>query len=274
MTRFTKRSVAVGWLFVCWACGGGSPSAPSVRTTSVTINGSTDFLKMQETVTFTATATRSDGSTAAVSNWTSSAPGVLSINPTTGAATGVSAGQATITATFDGVTGTRSVRVVPQYSGTWSGFYQVTTCSATGDWLLAGWCPLIQSGPLPFGLNLSQTRDTVTGTITFGDFSGNVTGTMVTDGTLTLVGTTTAVTSFGTVSIAITAWNTNSTTVGTMTGSFSQRVTGEGVAGEATHVSNILTASRTATVATFGRDGARDQPLRTLADLARALMGR
>ena len=53
--------------------GGGSTAAPSPTATGVTIAGTTDMLKVREAVTFSATATLSSGSNAAVTNWTSDA---------------------------------------------------------------------------------------------------------------------------------------------------------------------------------------------------------
>jgi len=223
------------------ACGGSStPTAPAATTTGITISGNTDLLRVQENVTFAAVASRSDGSTQAVTEWASDAPTVLSINATTGVATGLAAGQATITARNGGVAATRLLRVVPHYQGAWTGRYLVAGCTASGDYLTFGWCGSLQGQNLPFSLTLSQTRDTVSGTITFGEYTGSVSGSAAMNGALTLAGTAVS----GGASISISSWSTNSASFGVMTGNFSQRVTSTTLSGSAIHTSQILSATR------------------------------
>lgn len=92
------------------------------------------------TLAFTATGTFSDGETADVSataTWTSSDTGVATMNGRT--ATGVAAGDATITATLDGVSGSTALEVVallsiaitPADSSTPSGLTQQLTATGT-----------------------------------------------------------------------------------------------------------------------------------------------
>lgn len=235
------RLVTASLLVLSGACGGGSsPTAPAVTTTGITISGTTDMLRVQENVTFTAVASRSDGSTQTVNEWASDAPTVLSINASTGVATGLAAGQATITARNGGVTATRLVRVVPHYQGAWTGRYMVVACSSTGDYLAFGWCGAIQGRELPFALTLSQTRDTVNGTVSFGEYTGSVSGSMALNGALTISGVAVS----GSNSLSISSWATNSLAFGVMTGTFSQRTSSTVLNGSASHTNEILSATR------------------------------
>ena len=235
--RFLTASVLV---FAAACSGGSSPTAPAVTTTGISISGTTDMLRVQENVTFTAVASRSDGSTQAVTEWASDAPSVLSINPSSGLATGLAAGQATITARNGGVMATRLVRVVPHYQGAWSGRYVIVGCTSTGDYLAFGWCGSIQGRELPFTLTLSQTRDTVDGTVSFGEYTGSVSGSMALNGTLTISGVAVS----GSSSLSISSWSTNSATFGAMTGTFSQRSTSTVLSGSASHSAEIRSATR------------------------------
>jgi len=91
------------------ACGG-TPAAPHppVTATAITLTASTDMLKVAERFTFSATASHSDGSNAAVNDWSSDAPTVAIVEATSGIVTGIGAGQATIIGRHDGVTGTNT----------------------------------------------------------------------------------------------------------------------------------------------------------------------
>lgn len=268
---FVRSATVAALLVSTLACNGGSsPTAPAVSTTAVSISGTTDMMRVQENVTFSAVASRSDGTTQAVTEWASDAPSVLSINASSGVATGLSAGQATITARNGGTTATRLVRVVPQYQGSWSGRYTVAACTASGDFLTYGWCTSIQGRDLPFSLTLSQTRDTVSGTVTFGEYTGSVSGSMAVGGTLTIAG---AAISGGT-SLSISSWSTNSLTFGSMTGSFSQRVSSSSSTGSASHTNTILSAARSSTSTAAMRDTSSPREPDTVDSAARRLIGR
>lgn len=88
---------------------------PSVTVQSVAVTPNNPTINDSSNQQFTATATLSDLSTQDVTNsasWSSSAPAVASVS-TTGLATGVSAGSATIQATFSGVSGMTTLTVTP-----------------------------------------------------------------------------------------------------------------------------------------------------------------
>jgi hypothetical protein len=120
--------VAAGWLLE--ACAGGSPStaAPSPvvttqsvpRVVSVTVAGSAPLAGA--TTQFSATATSSDNTTQSVTNassWSSSNSSVASVSAS-GAVTGVAAGDADITATYQTISGKARVTVVRPAPGTFT----------------------------------------------------------------------------------------------------------------------------------------------------------
>jgi Carboxypeptidase regulatory-like domain/Bacterial Ig-like domain (group 2) len=120
--------VAAGWLLE--ACAGSSPSTaaptPVVSTqsapkvVSVAVSGSAPFTGT--TTQFSATATSSDDTTQSVTNaasWSSSNSSVASVSAS-GAVTGVAAGDADITATYQTISGKARVTVVRPAPGTFT----------------------------------------------------------------------------------------------------------------------------------------------------------
>lgn len=107
-----KRLVVVAALVLLASCGG-EPSGPAA-VASVTVTPGTDTLTaLGETQTFTATARDAGGNviTGRTVTWTSLTPGVASVNATSGVASAVANGSATIRATIDGMQGDAVVTV-------------------------------------------------------------------------------------------------------------------------------------------------------------------
>jgi hypothetical protein len=198
-------------LLVSLSCGGRTPTPPTPIVTSVTISSSTDMLKVKEAATFAATASRSDGTTAPVTDWRSDAPTVATVDAATGKVTGVSPGMATIVATHDRMSATKLVRVVPDFAGTWVGSFEITVCSASGVFMAEGGCN--QGSPYGVGRtgavrfeDLGQDRDSIVGYIEYPVYNGwdgtalttgTVRGTITTSGHLPLTGAFTGGNSFG-----------------------------------------------------------------------------
>lgn len=87
--------------------GGGSDSTPAKILTSIAITPTTVSIASGLTVPFMATGTYSDASTDDITSqvaWTSANTGIASINSTTGIATGVAVGSATVTAALGSIT--------------------------------------------------------------------------------------------------------------------------------------------------------------------------
>ena len=87
----------------------------------------------------------------------------------------VSSGAATVTAKYGDKTGINPIRVLPDYSGDWSGQFRITGCTGGYDFrecgrMMAGagaggGTGMAPSPFYPFTVALSQFRDQVTGTV-------------------------------------------------------------------------------------------------------------
>jgi hypothetical protein len=208
-------------------CGCGKSSNPigaGPTLNSLSIVPATDLIMIQGTETFSSTATYSNGSTGVVqSTWSSDAPSVATVDASTGRATGIGAGQATIVARYSNIQATRLLRVVPDYHGQWTGDWAVTACSSDGDWQQMNVCQTVYATGSLWALAFvaNQTRDAVSGTIDFGDnLPGPVTGTIAMNGHLTVSGTYAVVTEGISVEVTVSNWDTTSTDNMRMTGHF------------------------------------------------------
>jgi len=106
--------------------------------------------------------------------WSIEPAGVASIDAQ-GRVTPVSIGTATVTARYGEKTGINPIRVLPDYSGNWSGQFRITGCTGGHDFRECGRM-MVGAGagsgtgsapsPLyPITMTLSQFRDQVTGTV-------------------------------------------------------------------------------------------------------------
>ncbi len=104
-------------------------SATAKAISSIAVTPASASISAGATQQFTATATYSDGSTANVSSqaaWSSSDDAVATVN-STGLATGVAAGSATITASLNGTSGTATLTVTASTGGGGGGNVNITT---------------------------------------------------------------------------------------------------------------------------------------------------
>ena len=206
------------------ACGNSTPATPGPTVSSLAMSPGTDYLKLKGTEKFSVTATYSSGTTEAVNaSWSSDNQSVATVDAS-GTVTGVGAGQATITATYQGKAATRGLRVIPDYSGNWIGSWGLVPngCTVSGDFR-PEWCLGVQ-GSFPATMNLIQSRDYVSGTWTLQDGNGNVQGTVAPNGTLGLTGSSLQ----GGVRIEITSWQSTTTDNRAMAGTFTLRWTVDG----------------------------------------------
>jgi hypothetical protein len=210
----------LAWVAAAAACGGSkSPSAPSAPTPvvqSISVTSPSSMLRIGATETFTATAAMSNGSSQPVSGgqWGSDNPAVARAEASTGRVTGVGSGTATIYVDYQGRRGTKLIRVVPDFQGTWSGSYVIDACQQSGDFAAIRFCSDFQAGlVLPTNLVLTQTDDRVEGRLFLGTLSADGRGPIDAGGTLTLTGT--VVSSPVTID---TVWLLRSETAGRATG--------------------------------------------------------
>lgn len=221
---FTAASVCLSI-----GCGGGgsssasAPTAPTTVAVAPTIRtivlspGSIDLV-VGGSVTVSAIANFSDGSSRAIApTWSSSASSVFSVDQN-GVVRALATGSATITATASGTVGSVIARSTVNYAGRWVGQYRFLSCSAPPRWG-GSYCANTSGTLYNVELNLGVTGSQATGSIRLGSYVGSVSGTIGSDGTLSLQGTYSATTPSGLVySERIQNWQTRIVNGTTMTG--------------------------------------------------------
>ena len=248
-----------------------SPDIPAVTTQSITVTSSSDMLYIGLTDTFTATVTMSDGSTQAAvgGTWSSNNSSVATVDET-GLVTIVGSGTVSISMSYSGMTGSKSIRGLPNYQGTWTGTYRIDSCSSTGDYFTAGFCSSLPTGTvLETNLILTQTLDSVSGTFFLGTLSTTGTGPVATNGQLTLTGKIT----LETASLDA-IFTLQSTTPGQITGGLYQLWTDTNMSGNGQLTCTVVSISRTSTMTMAPYPAGRQLMNPTLQDLIRALLRR
>jgi len=185
----------IGLVILTTECGGRSPTQPSEPPAMrVEVVGPVAVFTSTST-NYSLVAMLADGSTRTVpSTWISSDPAVATID-NNGRVEGRAHGSTTVTASYEGGSASKLVRVVNNYAGTWVGSYVIRACSDTGELTDhdGGWCAaglgrvgtvdgivltLVQGGS-----DLSE----VTGIL--GSYRENLTGAVMANGKLSLSGT-------------------------------------------------------------------------------------
>lgn len=93
-------------------------------------------------------------------SWGGDAPNVLSVNAGTGQITGMASGEVTVWCDYQGVRGTKRLRVLPNYGGVYLGSYSVSGCNHSRIFDAANWCGSFNTGrALPLRFDFSQTTD-------------------------------------------------------------------------------------------------------------------
>ena len=172
-----------------------TPSGPGPASTDLTIIGP-DALLTGLSATYAVTATMTDGTTrTVVPTWTSSNPGVARVVGF-GRLEGRSHGSITLTASSGRQSASRTVQVVNNYAGNWTGRFVIRACTDTGEltdhdggFCLAGPGRLGSTGWITLTLVHGSTPGEITGTI--GNYSEPITGAVTADGRLSLSGTVT-----------------------------------------------------------------------------------
>jgi len=239
---------------------------------SITVISSSELLYVGVSEIFMATAIMSDGSTQAVVGgvWGVDDPRVAMVDAITGEVTIIGSGWINVFVDYEGKQGSKAIRGLPNYQGTWTGTYRIDSCVATGDFDLTGFCNTAVPGTvLLTDLLLTQNQDQVTGRFYLGTISADAIGPVAIDGRLVLNGKVE-----GNITIDV-IWQLQSTTPGQITGTLEQlwQGLGAGMSGQALLTCSIVSLSRTSTMA---RVPFAERPLMTLTlqDLLRALFRR
>jgi hypothetical protein len=218
-------------------CGGGdggaqaTPTRPSPTVVALALVPATDMMKVGATVELAVQASWSDGSIGPVTTatWSSSNRAVAEVAG--GRVTAVGPGETVIAAECQHGRASATVRVVPDYHGSWSGTYRMVSCMATGDLAREDACDLLDTPAIAgMSLRLNQSRAEVSGTLTLGMLSGDVQGAIAAPGHLDLHGAIRYQENGVTISIDLRDWQTLAS--GTrMTGAFTQSWTATGASG-------------------------------------------
>lgn len=101
--------------------------------------------------------------------WSVDSPTVAQVDRH-GRVTPIASGTVRVTARLGDRSGINTIRVLPDYAGTWSGEYRISACTGAQDFRTCGrlMVNIIDGQPAryPFTLVLSQDRDQVSGTLT------------------------------------------------------------------------------------------------------------
>jgi hypothetical protein len=247
--HFVPVSFAVVAGLLIGACGSSSPTSASSTAPAVTLNGVNPSLldtvvQIGQTQTYMLTVVP----TTSVITWSSSPTNVLTID-SSGDATGVSNGFATITAVADnGQSASLLVQVVPVYGGTWAGSVTVVGCTGLVGFAANGYCSQILGSMQAFTMSLTQTNgnvgDVVSGTFTKGE-GGNTLSGSVADGNLGtggdmggLTGLLAGVADGVNLSLTLTSWN-SLVTGNNMTGAWGANITSPQIPGVASVVYSL-----------------------------------
>ena len=241
------------------------PAAPSPlagpTVTNLNITGSDAVLTGVPTV-YHAVATLSDGSTREVAAvWTSSDLQVASVD-NAGRFDGRAHGATNVTASYEGRSASKVVKVVNNYQGAWEGRSVVRVCEDSGiyrDGVFGGiytdvaWCHVFHGvgSQHPVTLQLAQGGASLTEvTATLGYASDTLTGVVTADGRLSFGGTLNVWDWEGSAVVEklhITGWETTLIAPGAMTGRWSENLVSLGAAGNVQTEHELVTMIRTPT---------------------------
>jgi hypothetical protein len=252
-----KLFVCVSCAALLSACGGGSsspsaptpPPAPAAPTfTGLSISGA-DALRTGFYTNYTATVSLSNGTTQPATNVTwSTDNGSVATVERNGDLTGYVNGNVTVRAASAGLTATKVVHVVSNFSGDWRGTYRVNKCDDSGAF--AGvWCRGLGGVGtiLPVSMSLSQggtSRDQVSGQLALGSFVGPVTGNVTGDGRLVLGGSFISTSGTSTVQFVIGGWDVRLSNSTGLNGGWAHTLQLQGLTGNVYQENTFVSATQ------------------------------
>lgn len=189
------------------------------------------------TVQATAVASFSTGGTAVVTTGFSSDAPTVATTTSAGRLTGVAVGDVTIMVEYSGARATKRVRVLPSYSGLFSGTYTVVGCSQSDGFAVEGFCTPFTKGlvlAIDFSHDQSSDLTSLTGQFRLGQSIGSGVGTVAPSGALNYSGSLVGATR----RMDFRNWAATSPSPGRINGSFEMVWTDSTVSG-----SGIITAT-------------------------------
>ena len=269
-SRGTRCRALAACLFVPFlsGCSGGDstpvsptpPASPTASSVSVTV---TSPIRVGETAQATATATLSNGQSSAVTTgWQSDNASVATVSAS-GVVTGVANGQAGIVVSSGGVQGRQTIRVVPDYQGSWQGAIVQTRCAEPNEWRLIDFCALNPANSrYAYTLAIQQNGTSLTVTPDyFSDADLPAAPASVRDDGSTVVSSTFR--DADTNLSVETVWTINSPSRGQLTGTVAEIWRIPGIASEGRVEYDIASGTRISTTAATTR-GVATRSLRTL----------
>ncbi|HET7696277.1 MAG TPA: Ig-like domain-containing protein [Vicinamibacterales bacterium] len=233
-----------------------APAGPSIS--SLVINGA-DYLLTGGAAAYTATVTLSDGSSRSVTpSWTSSDTRVAAVAGA-GRLEALAHGAIALTAVHEGFSASKTVHIVNDYGGSWSGRYVINVCRDSGvfaDGIVGGgyvdvpWCRALNKvgSEHAFAFTIAQSGSDY-GAIraTFGPDAGSISGSVTADGRLNLDGTLALLDWYGDHfgDLRFSGWNTTLDGAARMSGRWAQDYTMRGQPGSAYEEVELLTMTRT-----------------------------
>jgi hypothetical protein len=202
--RSLRASGVIVALCIAAACGGskGSPAAPTAAppapptVTSLTIDGPGALLT-STSADYAATVTLSNQTTQTVTaTWRAESSTNVAGVSSTGRVTGQVHGSFTLAAAYQGTTATKTVNVISNYDGRWTGVVVRLTCQLNGAFgrrITQRLCPAGPNDRMPMSFEISQQAPSfteVTAVLNLANTILNVSGTVASDGRLLLGGST------------------------------------------------------------------------------------
>ena len=243
------------------ACGSDSaptaptPAAPAAPTVSALRIDGSDALRTGMASDYTVTATLSNGTTQAVTPAWSSSNSTIATVDGNGRVTGQAHGQVTLTASHQGASATKSVSVVANFGGQWSGRYVMRACDQSGVFTAVAYCqglgPVGSSGPITLSLTQGgNDQSQLSGTIGFGGIlTGSVTGNVTADARMVIGGSFNVVASGVAFTFRVGGWESRLSGPSNMTGRWADNLTAIGIPGNAYTENELQTMTRSSIAA-------------------------
>lgn len=223
---------AVALVMLTVGCASNAPTSPTAGTPTVSglaIHG-VDAILTGAAADYTVAVTLSDGTSKAVTPaWTSSNPTVATINDA-GRLEGRSHGSTILTASSAGQTVSKTIRVINNYGGSWDGEFVVNGCNAP-----PGACASLEIDVFSFPVSLRVSHSEADpGQVsaeftlpTFAQLQSRLSGSVTSDGRLTLSGSAPVTTRDGRLvgTFTVGAWDTILVDGSSMKGHWVQRLT-------------------------------------------------